>query len=189
MNINDKIKLLRTTHQLSQESLAALLDVSRQSISKWEKGLTKPSSDNLARLAEIFSITVQDLMNDSILLERSFHTTHYFTDLLRKKTFYLPFCILLLLFITCFLMGLFLRYQGADEILVFITITTSAASSLSAAILFMSAIFRFVYIDAQIRGIPPFWYALISLTLPGLVFYLLRRDELSQRTTSQEQNK
>ena len=60
MNVNDKIKLLRTTHQLSQESLAALLDVSRQSISKWEKGLSKPSSDNLARLAEIFSVTIQD---------------------------------------------------------------------------------------------------------------------------------
>ncbi|MCG4878197.1 helix-turn-helix domain-containing protein, partial [Eggerthella lenta] len=75
MNVNDKIKMLRTEHQLSQESLAALLDVSRQSVSKWEKGLSKPSSENLARLAEIFSVHIQDLMNDSIQLERSFHST------------------------------------------------------------------------------------------------------------------
>ena len=42
MNVNDKIKMLRTEHQLSQESLAALLDVSRQSVSKWEKVCQSP---------------------------------------------------------------------------------------------------------------------------------------------------
>ncbi|MCR0265275.1 helix-turn-helix domain-containing protein [[Clostridium] innocuum] len=182
MNVNDKIKMLRTEHQLSQESLAALLDVSRQSVSKWEKGLSKPSSENLARLAEIFSVHIQDLMKDSIQLERSFHTTHFFTDMLKKKAFLIPFCMLIVLFIIMFLTGVLLRYFKMSETSVIIVMTISAVSSLSAAIMFISVILRFVYMDCRIRNIPPLRYVLLSITLPGLIFYLLYRDELSQKT-------
>ncbi|WP_368275646.1 helix-turn-helix transcriptional regulator, partial [Coprobacillus cateniformis] len=55
MFIGEKIRELRIRNQLSQESIAQLLDVSRQSVSKWEKGLSKPSTDNLLRLSEILS--------------------------------------------------------------------------------------------------------------------------------------
>lgn len=181
MNVNDKIKLLRTTHQLSQESLAALLDVSRQSISKWEKGLSKPSSDNLARLAEIFSVTIQDLMNDSITLKRGYQTTHYFTDMLKKKIFLLPFCTLLIVFATMLLIGLLLRYQERPEFWIFNIMTISATACFCAAIMFISVILRFVYLDCKIRDIRPLWYVLISITLPGFIFYLLCRDEMSQK--------
>lgn len=65
MTLGEKIRVLRTSSQLSQESIAALIGVSRQSVSKWEKGLAIPSAENLKRLSEIFSISVEEFMNES----------------------------------------------------------------------------------------------------------------------------
>lgn len=61
MMLGERIKNLRLEHKLSQEKLAELLGVSRQAVTKWEKGLTHPSTANLFKMAEIFETSV-DLM-------------------------------------------------------------------------------------------------------------------------------
>ncbi|MDF2609674.1 MAG: transcriptional regulator, family [Lachnospiraceae bacterium] len=69
MTIGEKILKLRTKDGLSQGTLAEFLDVSRQSISKWETGQAKPDVDKIVKLSEIFHVTVDYLVKDNDNLE------------------------------------------------------------------------------------------------------------------------
>lgn len=61
MNLGENIYRLRTEQNLSQGDLADALDVSRQSVSKWENNSAVPELDKLIRLAQIFSVTLDEL--------------------------------------------------------------------------------------------------------------------------------
>ena len=62
MLLNEQITQLRKQKKLSQEELAAALQVSRQAVSKWENGVSNPDTENLIRLAEIFEVDVNVLI-------------------------------------------------------------------------------------------------------------------------------
>ena len=64
MNLKDNLKRLRKEHNLSQEDLAEKLGVSRQSVSKWEQGITDPSTANLFALAKLFGVSVEELLKE-----------------------------------------------------------------------------------------------------------------------------
>lgn len=66
MKFSEKLQKLRKEKNLSQEQLANLLEVSRQSVSKWESGLTYPEMDKLLALCKIFGCTLDELTNDEI---------------------------------------------------------------------------------------------------------------------------
>lgn len=66
MEIGERIQKIRKEQEMSQEELAKKLLISRQTISQWETGQTVPSLDNIYRLKEIFNISFDDLMNESI---------------------------------------------------------------------------------------------------------------------------
>ena len=66
MKFNEKLQKLRKEAQLNQEELADKLEVSRQSVSKWESGTTYPEMDKLIALTKIFNCTLDDLTNDTI---------------------------------------------------------------------------------------------------------------------------
>lgn len=61
MNLSERLVELRKERNLSQLELAEALNVSRQSISLWEKGSTAPSLDKLPLLAEFYGITIDEL--------------------------------------------------------------------------------------------------------------------------------
>lgn len=63
MTLGERIKNQRTRVGLSQERVAELVGVSRQSVTKWESGQSAPSTENLFRLAEIFGTTVDMLLD------------------------------------------------------------------------------------------------------------------------------
>ncbi len=67
-----KIADLRKFHSLSQEALAEKLGVSRQAVSKWERGEASPDMDNLVALAGIFGIGLDDLLGDKKAAELLF---------------------------------------------------------------------------------------------------------------------
>lgn len=67
MKFGDNLKKLRKLKKLSQEELAEKMNVSRQSISKWETGDAYPEMNNLLELCKIFHCHINDLVNDSIL--------------------------------------------------------------------------------------------------------------------------
>lgn len=62
MTIGEKIYKLRTEKNLSQGELSELLEVSRQSVSKWENGAATPDLDKIIKLSEIFGITIDELI-------------------------------------------------------------------------------------------------------------------------------
>lgn len=67
MKFNEKLIELRKKKGLSQEELGYKINVTRQTISKWELGQTSPEMDKLVELSKIFEISVDDLLNDSNL--------------------------------------------------------------------------------------------------------------------------
>lgn len=62
--LNDNIKKFRKIKKLTQEQVAEKLNVSRQTVSKWESGETIPDIYNCCELAKLYEITVDDLLNE-----------------------------------------------------------------------------------------------------------------------------
>ncbi len=62
--LNDNIKKFRKSKKLTQEQVAEKLNVSRQTVSKWESGETIPDIYNCCELAKLYEITVDDLINE-----------------------------------------------------------------------------------------------------------------------------
>ena len=65
MKFNEKLIELRKKQGLSQEELGYKLNVTRQTVSKWELGQTTPEMDKLIEISKIFSVSVDELTNDS----------------------------------------------------------------------------------------------------------------------------
>lgn len=63
------LQLLRKAKGLSQEELASHIHVVRQTVSKWEKGLSVPDADLLIRLAEALDTTVSTLLGNTVTPE------------------------------------------------------------------------------------------------------------------------
>lgn len=66
MTMGEKIQLLRKKQNWSQETLAEKLSVSRQAVSLWERDESQPELDKLLKLAKIFSVTTDYLIDDSV---------------------------------------------------------------------------------------------------------------------------
>ena len=64
--LNENIKALRKTKGLTQDELAIRLNVVRQTISKWEKGLSVPDAEMLQKIAEVFEVNVSQLLGSPI---------------------------------------------------------------------------------------------------------------------------
>ncbi len=67
MKFGDNLRSLRKSKKLSQEDLAEKVNVSRQSVSKWETGDAYPEMNNILELCKIFHCHINDLVNDSII--------------------------------------------------------------------------------------------------------------------------
>ena len=66
MSIGNKIYEMRIAKKLSQSDLADLLDVSRQSVSKWETDAAVPDLDKLVKLCDVFEITLDALSGRNV---------------------------------------------------------------------------------------------------------------------------
>lgn len=65
--LNENIKAIRKSKGLSQEELAIKLNVVRQTISKWEQGLSVPDSDMLISISEVFETPVSTLLGENVV--------------------------------------------------------------------------------------------------------------------------
>ena len=68
MTIGEKIMYLRMKAKISQEQLAERLDVSRQSISKWELDQALPQVEKIIMLCDLFSVSADELVRDEIII-------------------------------------------------------------------------------------------------------------------------
>ncbi len=69
MTIGEKISHLRVVHSLSQEQLAEKINVSRQSISKWEMDQALPQIDKILQLCDLFGISADEFLRDKISIK------------------------------------------------------------------------------------------------------------------------
>lgn len=68
MKFKEKLMLLRKKSMLSQEQLAEKLDVTRQTVSKWELGQSKPDMDKLTAMSKLFNVSIDVLTNDEEII-------------------------------------------------------------------------------------------------------------------------
>lgn len=66
MKFSEKLKEIRKKEGLSQDQLAEKIGVSRQAITKWETGKGLPDVENMVIIAEIFKLTLGELLRDSV---------------------------------------------------------------------------------------------------------------------------
>lgn len=69
MKLSEKIQLLRKKFGYSQEYLAEICNVSRQSISKWEADIALPNVDKLLILSRIFQVSIDILLKDDLIID------------------------------------------------------------------------------------------------------------------------
>ncbi|HSR05087.1 MAG TPA: helix-turn-helix transcriptional regulator [Proteiniclasticum sp.] len=63
MTFSEKLKYLRKEKEISQEELAKVIHVTRQSVSKWETGTAYPDMEKMKILSDFYKISLDDLMN------------------------------------------------------------------------------------------------------------------------------
>ena len=63
--LNENLLTIRKLHKLSQEDVAEKIGVSRQAVAKWENGETAPDIYNCKALADLFDVSLDDLVNFS----------------------------------------------------------------------------------------------------------------------------
>lgn len=64
--LKDNLKILRNNKGLSQEELSIKLNVVRQTISKWEQGLSVPDAEMLISISEVFNTPVSSILGENI---------------------------------------------------------------------------------------------------------------------------
>lgn len=74
MEFSEKLFTLRRANDLTQEQLAEQLEVSRQSISKWESGQANPDLEKIVALSAIFNVTTDYLLKSSDIDDLSVKT-------------------------------------------------------------------------------------------------------------------
>lgn len=63
-SLGEVLKKHRTECKMTQEFVAESIGVSRQAVSKWESGLSAPSTTNLMALAKLFDVSAQELLRE-----------------------------------------------------------------------------------------------------------------------------
>lgn len=99
-NFGERLAALRKERGLSQEDLAEKLQLTRQTISKWETGASTPDLELLVQLAEVFDVSVDSLLGVKKPDKKSAEKTSFLTI----------FCIFQL---TIFVAGVALYISGA----------------------------------------------------------------------------
>lgn len=65
--LNENIKAIRKSKGLSQQELAVKLNIVRQTVSKWEQGLSVPDSDMLISISEVLETSVSTLLGETVI--------------------------------------------------------------------------------------------------------------------------
>ena len=130
MTIAEKIKQLRKDNSMTQEDLAEKLNVSRQTISKWETSVTIPDADNIVAISKLFNITTDELLDYRV------------ETVQKKKQFIMDMAVLLFGIIGFILFAILLMTNQIDETSSVITINGYGI----AAILFLMLIIAFIIV-------------------------------------------
>lgn len=105
MKFGEKIYQLRKRKGISQEELGQKLNVTRQTVSKWELGQTKPDADKLKEMSAYFNVGLEQLTDDNIIIEAKEKNEYRNADELRPRKWLLVVLIILALVISVVLIN------------------------------------------------------------------------------------
>ena len=96
--LGNKLVKLRKENQLSQDSLADKLGITRQTISNWELNITKPDIVQIKNISEIFNISIDELLDNNTkdIIEKKISNTEKLTN---KTNKYIKITLITLYFI------------------------------------------------------------------------------------------
>lgn len=63
-SLGEVLRSHRTANKMTQEFVAEAVGVSRHSVSKWEQGISEPSTSNLFALAKLFGVSAEELLKE-----------------------------------------------------------------------------------------------------------------------------
>ncbi|MFQ9922885.1 MAG: helix-turn-helix domain-containing protein [Beduini sp.] len=182
MTIGEKIGELRRLKGVSQEILASELGVSRQAVSKWEQGQSKPSTENLKCLAAYFDIDLEQFLDLNTNIGIVYDSQAILLDLMHNKMNLKIVVTLISLFLMTFIPAVYLKIVEFDRSVTLWIATVSGGIMFVLALFIISLVMRYVYKDCINRGIRPWFFVIISISVVGLVIYLLCRDSISEHS-------
>ena len=122
MKLSDKIIKFRKSNGWSQEEFAEKLNVSRQTISRWENGTALPDAQNILHISKLFNITTDYLLNDDYDSDRDIpvvQTVAKETEILvsKKKRTHLIVAICFIVAAICLVIGIVNRTNGIQLVM------------------------------------------------------------------------
>ena len=136
MTIAEKIKKLRKDNNMTQEDLAEKLNVSRQTISKWETNVVIPDADNIVSICKLFNITTDELLDYKV------------ESVQKKRQFIIDMGVLLFGIIGFIMFAILLMTNQIDETSSVITINAYGI----VAIIFLLLVIAFIIIMIKRNG-------------------------------------
>lgn len=108
------IKLLRVSHNLTQEELGDMIYVTRKAVSKWENGICYPSIDLIPRIADLFGVSLEEILAGEFNCdeESDLSTFDYVVKVFRNKHIKVTIKSIIILIIFCLLIFFFENYNA-----------------------------------------------------------------------------
>ena len=120
MSFSNNLQNLRKRENMSQETLAGLLDVSRQAVSKWESGNSYPETEKIIAICKIFNCSMDQLIMGEISFSslNDYDLKNSYDSFYNKYSKAMAFGVALILFGVTFLVGIdaFLNTKNAEYI-------------------------------------------------------------------------
>ena len=122
MKLSDKIIKYRKSNGWSQEEFAEKLNVSRQTISRWENGTALPDAQNILHISKLFNITTDYLLNDDYDSDRDIPVVKTVTKetenlISKKKQTHLIVAICFIVAAICLVIGIVNRTNGIQLVM------------------------------------------------------------------------
>ena len=115
MKFGDKLSELRRKEGLSQEELGYKLNVTRQTISKWELGQANPELDNLKEISKLFNVSLSQLIDDEVTIEEEVLDNNEDSDEVRPRKWLLVVLIVIALILVVVLADKFITNKKERE--------------------------------------------------------------------------
>lgn len=71
-NVSKSIKRLRSNKKMTQDELAAILNVTRQAVSNWENEKTQPDIETITKIAEYFGVSTEEIIYGEVKSDKKF---------------------------------------------------------------------------------------------------------------------
>lgn len=108
------IKMLRISHNLTQEELGDMIYVTRKAVSKWENGICYPSIDLIPRIANLFGVSLEEILSGEFKCDsdEANNTFDYVIRVFKNKRIKNTIRSIIILLIVCLLIFFFENYNA-----------------------------------------------------------------------------